>query len=100
MNDCRAVGDSVVDSAEFQCDIYLTNLLIWKGNWLCDCPQEIFLNLKRVDFQLVNVIVERKARQDCLFYFFFITYDFSLINCSGAIVNHFEIFNSLILFAV
>jgi hypothetical protein len=64
MNDCRAVGDSVVESAEFQCDMDLRCTRI-KG--MNNCPYEIFFELKGVVFELAKVIVEREARQGWLF---------------------------------
>jgi hypothetical protein len=64
MNDCRPVGDSVVDSAEFQCDMNLRHTTI---TWMNNCPHEIFSELKGVDFELGKVIVEGEARQGSLF---------------------------------
>jgi hypothetical protein len=66
MNDCRPIGDSVVDSAEFQCDMdHLRWLINFK--WMNNCPHEIFSELKGVIFELAKVIVEGEARQGWLF---------------------------------
>ncbi len=60
------VGDSVAESAEFQCDLVLRNLLDWLNRvelfiWMYDCPLEICLELKSVDCEVVDVLVEREA---------------------------------------
>jgi hypothetical protein len=79
MNYCRAVGDSVVESAEFQFDWDLRTLHTWNLEWEGNCPQEICFELKRVHFQLVKIVVEREARQGCLFVVVFYANDFSLV---------------------
>ena len=63
MNDCRAVGHSVVESAEFQCDMDLRCRQMIRMN---NCPHEIFSELNGVLFELAEVIVEGEARQDWL----------------------------------
>ena len=63
MNDCRAVGHSVVESAEFQCDMDLRCRQMIRMN---NCPHEIFSELNGVLFELSEVIVEGEARQDGL----------------------------------
>ena len=65
MNDCRAVGHSLVESAEFQCDMDLRWIITFKG--MNNCPHEIFSELQGVDFELAKVIVEGEARQGWLF---------------------------------
>ncbi len=65
-NNCRTVGDSVVESAELQCHLDLIHLLDW-SNWVVlsegmnNCPLEIFLAVKGVDLEVVKIIVEREA---------------------------------------
>jgi hypothetical protein len=61
-----AVGDSVVESAEFQCDFALRNLLDRLNSFVLslgmyDSPLEICLELKSVDCEVVDVLVEREA---------------------------------------
>jgi hypothetical protein len=66
-----AVGDSVVESAQFQCDFILRNLLNWLNRdelliGMYDGPLEIFLELKSVLFELVYVLVEGEAFKNWL----------------------------------
>ncbi len=65
------VGDSVVESAQFQCDFVLRNPLDWSNSGelfigMYDCPLEICLELKSVEFELVDVVVEGEAFKDWL----------------------------------
>ncbi len=60
------VGDSVVESAQFQCDFVIRNLLDWSNRVVLiigmhHCPLEICLELKSVVFEVVDVLVEREA---------------------------------------
>jgi hypothetical protein len=60
------IGDSVVESAQFQCDFVLRNLLDWSNSfelliWMYDGPLEICLALKSVNCEVVDVLVEREA---------------------------------------
>ncbi len=66
-----AIGDSVVESAQFQCDFVLRNLVSWSNrvNLLIrmhHIPLEVCLALKRVHSKLFDVFVEREAFRDCL----------------------------------
>jgi len=65
VNDCRAVGDPIIKSAEFQCDCDHLRFSIIKR--ISNCPHEIFSELKGVVFELAEVVVEREARQGWLF---------------------------------
>jgi len=61
-----AVGDSVVESAQFQCDFVLRNPLNWPNRVVLligvyHLPLEIFLALKSVDCEAVDVVVEGEA---------------------------------------
>jgi hypothetical protein len=63
------IGDSVVESAQFQCDFVLRNLLDWSNSdklfiGMYDCPLEICLELKRVLCEVVDVLVEGEAFKD------------------------------------
>jgi hypothetical protein len=65
------VGDSVVESAQFQCDFVLRNPLDWsnRGEFftgMYHCPLKICLELKSVDCELVDVLVEGEAFKDWL----------------------------------
>ena len=65
------VGDSVVESAQFQCDFVLRNPLEWSNRGVTfigmyHCPLEICLELKSVDCELVDVVVEGEAFKDWL----------------------------------
>ena len=61
-----AVGDSVVESAQFQCDFILRNPLDWPKRdvlfiGMNHLPLEICFELKSVDCELVDVVVEGEA---------------------------------------
>ncbi len=65
------IGDSVVESAQFQCDFVLRNPLDWSNRGVCsigmyDNVLEICLALKSVDCELVDVVVEGEAFKDWL----------------------------------
>ena len=65
------VGDSLVESAQLQCDFALRNLLGWFNIYVLhirmhDFPLEVCLLLKSVDSELFDVVVEREAFRHCL----------------------------------
>jgi hypothetical protein len=65
------VGDSVVESAQFQCDFVLRNPLDWSNRvelfiGMYDCTLEICLELKSVAFEVVDVVVEGEAFKNWL----------------------------------
>ncbi len=65
------IGDSVVESAQLQCDFVLRNLVSWSNRVeLCirmyDFPLEVCLALKSVHSEFFEVVVERKAFRHCL----------------------------------
>ncbi len=65
------IGDSVVESAQLQCDFMLRNLLDWLNRIellirMHHIPLEVCLALKSVDSELFDVVVEREAFRDCL----------------------------------
>ena len=65
------VGDSLVESAQLQCDFVLRNLLGW-SNFdelfirMHHFPLEVCLLLKSIHSELFDVVVERKVFRDCL----------------------------------
>ena len=71
LNVSRPVGDSLVESAQFQCDFVLRNLLDRSNNLellirMNHGPLEVSLALKSVDLELVEVFVKREAFRHCL----------------------------------
>ncbi len=65
------IGDSVVESAQFQCDFVLRNPLDWSNSGelfigMYHCILEISLEFKSVDCELVDVVVEGEAFKDWL----------------------------------
>ena len=65
------VGDSLVESAQLQCDFVLRNLLDWFNRVVLfirmhHFPLEVCLALKSVHSELFDVVVERKAFRDWL----------------------------------
>ncbi len=65
------VGDSVVESAQFQCDFVLRKLLDWSNRdelfiGMYHFPLEICLELKSVLCEIVDVVVEGEAFKDWL----------------------------------